>query len=146
MFSITLLGLFALLSLSVAAMGSNVYAHNADKMESNFDTRTSLIYMAQKVRQTPADDFYVDQVGNEDALVLRETYYGKQFESWIFYYNGGLQEVMVSEGENVVPSRGQKIMDLEGMKIKQTDVSITITVKNQNGKDISITLAGRTGS
>jgi hypothetical protein len=37
-------------------------------------------------------------------------------------------------------------MDLKGMKIEQNEKTTTITVKNKNGKESSITLAGRTDS
>ena len=39
--------MFAMSALFVAAIGANVYANSAKKMQSNYDTRTSIVYLAE---------------------------------------------------------------------------------------------------
>jgi hypothetical protein len=144
MFTVTLLGVFALAALSVAVMGANVYAHNAQKMENNFDTRTSLIYIAQKVRQCPGEAFTVEQIDGNDALVLHEVYNGVQYDSWIYVYDGQLKELMISSDTAPVPQDGQSIMELKEMHIDSGTNSVTIHITNMDGEQNSLTLAGRT--
>ncbi|MDR3072226.1 MAG: DUF4860 domain-containing protein, partial [Clostridiales Family XIII bacterium] len=101
LFTVTLLGVFALAALSCAVMGANVYSHNAEKMQNNFDTRTSLIYITQKIRQCPEENFTIESVGNTEALVLHETYNGINYESWFYVHEGVLRELMIEKGTEV---------------------------------------------
>jgi hypothetical protein len=143
MFTITLLGVFALAAIFVAVMGASVYQSSAEKMQANFDTRTSLVYIAEKVRQSPAEDYEVRQTGGEDALVLNETYDDRFFETWIFVRGGKLHEVMVEKGQDISESEGQSIMDLKSLSFEDTDKTLTITVINNRGDEESLTLGRR---
>jgi hypothetical protein len=128
MFTITLLGVFALAALSVAVMGAQVYKSSADKLQANFNTRTSLVYIAEKVRQNPDEDYSVGQVDGSDALILTETANGEKYESWIFVSEEKLREVIVKSGTGVTPTDGEAIMDLKSLSVTEKDGLLTITV------------------
>jgi hypothetical protein len=144
MFTVTLLGVFALAALFVAIMGAQVYSRSAQNLEANFDTRTSLVYISEKVRQCAGEDFTVEQVDGNDALVLREKYSGNAYESWIYIYDGKLYEVMVAEGVPVKGGDGQSIMNINSLSITDTDGLITITIENLSGETNSLSLSRRT--
>jgi hypothetical protein len=144
MFTITLLGVFALAALFVAVMGAQVYAHSADKMQANFDTRTSLVYIAEKVRQCPGENFSIEQLDGADALVLREQHEDRDYESWIYVYDEKMYEVLIASGNTVSPGDGEAIMDLKSMKVEYDGSLLTITVENPEGGKDSLTLSRRT--
>lgn len=145
MFTVTLLGVFALAALFVAVMGAQVYQHNAEKMQANFDTRTSIIYMAEKIRQTPGGNFVKKDLSGNDALVLIEDFEGTKYESWIYVYDNTLFEVMIEQDAKLTPGEGQAIMNLNAMTIEDKDRLLIITVENSQGDIESLTI-GRRGA
>ncbi|MDR2157426.1 MAG: DUF4860 domain-containing protein [Clostridiales Family XIII bacterium] len=144
MFTITLLGVFALSALSVAVIGAQVYAHSADRLRANFDTRTSLVYIAEKFRQCPGGRYAIEKVGDSDALVLTEQYGGQDYESWIYAHDGKMYELFVKSGNRVSPGDGQQIMTLRSMTMKRDGALLIVTVVNSGGNEESLTLSGRT--
>ena len=143
MFTITLLGVFALAALFVAVMGAQVYQHNAEKMQANFDTRTSVLYMAEKIRQTAGGNFVKKDLAGNDALVLIEDIEGTTYESWIYVYNNTLFEVMIEQDTKLVPGNGQAIMTLNSMSIEEKDNLLRISIKNSQGRVESLSIGRR---
>jgi len=145
MFTILLLGIFALSAVFVAIMGAKVYANSADKMQANFDTRTSLVYLTEKIRTCPGDNYSVREVDGSPALVLSETVGGKVYESWVFVSNDELCEATVSQGDTVAPAAAQKIMELKSLDAAIKDGGIEISVETVEGDQNTTFIAGRTG-
>jgi hypothetical protein len=146
MFTITLLGVFALAAIFVAVMGASVYQSSAEKMQANFDTRTSLVYIAEKVRQSPQGgdgDIEVRQLNGHDALVLKETYDKRVFETWIFVKDGKLHEVMAEDGTDISDTDGQTIMALKSLEFDDNGRTLKITVVNSSDEQRSLTIGRR---
>ncbi|MDR2610158.1 MAG: DUF4860 domain-containing protein [Clostridiales Family XIII bacterium] len=142
-FTLTLLGVFAMSALLVAVMGAQVYESSAENVQKNFDTRTSLVYMAQKVRQSPAGGIRVGSVDGGDALVLSESYDDETYESWIYVYDNELREVLVPAGAPVKAGDGYSIMELKSLKIEERGGLLLLTAENKQGEEHSLSLARR---
>ena len=145
MFTILLLGIFALTAIFSAVMGATVYANSAEKLQANFDTRTSLIYLSEKIRTNPSDDYDVREVDGNTALVLTEKLGDYVFESWIFVSNERLCEITVMQGDTVVPGTAQQIMDLRSLDAQKKDGGIEITVVTVAGDVNTTFISGRSG-
>jgi len=145
MFTIMLLGVFALTAVFVAVMGAKVYANSADNMQANFDTRTSLVYLSEKIRTCPGDNFSVRELDGSTALVLSEAVGDQVYESWIFVSNDELCEATVSQGDTVQPAAAQKIMGLKSLDATLKDGGIEITVVTVEGNQDTTFISGRTG-
>jgi hypothetical protein len=145
-FTLLLLGVFALSVVSVAALGVQVYRSSAAKMQANFDTRTSLIYIAEKVRQNGGAGFGVREVAGQPALVIEEEYGSGTYETWIYVTDGTLFETTVKSGAEVSPGGGQAIMDLKSVDFKVDGKLVRITSVNSAGDEESLTLRGRSGT
>ena len=145
MFTVMLLGIFALSAIFVAVLVAKVYANSADKMQANFDTRTSIVYLSEKIRTCPRDGFSVREVEGCTALVLTEEINGNEFESWVFVLNNKLSEVMVKKGDQIYPNAAQQIMDLRSLDAVIRDGGIEITVVTVAGDVNSTFISGRTG-
>ena len=145
MFTILLLGIFALAAIFVAVMGAKVYANSADKMQANFDTRTSIVYLSEKIRTCPGDNYSVRDIAGNTALVLTEQVGENVYESWIFVQNDRLSEVTVRKGDEVYPNTAQQIMDLRSLDAVVRDGGIELTVVTVAGDVNSTFISGRTG-
>jgi len=145
MFTILLLGIFALTAVFVAVMGAKVYANSADKMHANFDTRTSLVYLSEKIRTNPGGDYSVSELGGSAALVLPEEVDGTVYESWIFVANDRLCETTIVRGDTVLPGAAQQIMDLKSFVATLRDGGVEITVTTLAGDSDTTFIYGRTG-
>ena len=144
MFTVLLLGIFALAAIFVAVLGAKVYANSADKMQANFDTRTSIVYLSEKIRTNPGDKYDVREINGSTALVLSEEINDIVYESWIFVANDRLSEIMVKEGDTVLPGTAQQIMDLKSLDAEVRDGGIEITVVTMGGDVNSTFISGRT--
>lgn len=143
-FTIALLGAFALTALFAVTLGVQVYARSANDLQSNFDTRTSLIYISEKFRQCPGERFEIGQVGDSDALILTEEHDGQDYDTWIYAHEGKMYELLIKSGDSVSPGDGQRIMDLSSLQAEETNGLLTVTVVNSEGKEESISLSART--
>ena len=145
MFTVLLLGIFALTAIFVAVMGARVYANSADKMHANFDTRTSLVYLSEKIRTSQSDNFSVKSLDDgTTALVLQEVVGETIYESWIFVTNDRLCEITVTQGDKVLPGIAQQIMDLKSFEAIIHDHGVEIIVETLAGDLDSTYIHGRT--
>lgn len=144
-FTVMLLGVFALAAIFVALMGARVYSNSADKMQANFDTRTSIVYLSEKIRANPDGDYDIREIDGSTALVLTEKINDINYESWIFVRNNRLSEVVVKQGDPVLPEAAQQIMDLKSFDAQKRDGGIEITVVTVAGDVNSTFIYGRTG-
>ena len=145
LFTILLLGIFAMAAIFVAVMGARVYANSADKMQANFDTRTSIVYLSEKIRTNPGDNYDVRDLNGINALVLTQEIGGQAYESWIFIFNDKLCEITVKAGDVVVPNVAQQIMDLRFFSAEIKDGGIELSVLTIAGDKNSTFISKRTG-
>jgi len=142
LFTLMLLGIFTLTAVFVVIMGAKVYANSADKMYANFDTRTSIVYLSEKIRTCPGDNYSINEIDGKTALVLSEEIGGKIYESWVFVSGDKLCEAMISKGDKVLPSAAQHIMPLKSLDAVLRDGGIEITVVTVAG-DVNTTFISR---
>lgn len=140
-FTLALLGIFALSALFVAVLGAQVYGRTADQMDDNYNSRTSLVYITEKIRQCPGKDISIKEVGESQALVLAQEMDGEKYESWIFGADGKLREVMVPRGTTVNPIDGQDIMDINDFSLELDDGLLEICVYDNKGGESSVTIS-----
>ena len=146
LFTITLLGVFALTAIFVATMGARIYANSAEQMQANFDTRTSLVYIAEKIRQCPPPGYAVGSVDGQDALVLREAVDGEAYETRIFVRDGKLRELVTTAGDDVTGMEGEAIMDLRSLRLREEGPTLRITILNARGEEESLVIGRRVGA
>lgn len=140
-FTLALLGIFALSALFVAVLGAQVYGRTAEQMDDNYSTRTSLIYMTEKIRQCPGKNVSISEVDGKQALVLTQKIDGKTYESWIFNANGKLKEVMVPKGDKVKALDGQEIMDINDFELNLSGDLLKIVVFDESGEEDTVTIS-----
>lgn len=120
-FVLSLFCVFAVLALFVVVMGANVYKGISQNMSVNYNARTSVTYITEKIRQNDnGGSISVKNVGDSSALVIAQDIEGEAFETWIYVSDGNLNETMVREGTAVSPGDGQTIMNLQSLALAET--------------------------
>lgn len=119
LFTLALFCVFSVCALLVVVMGADVYHRGTEDMQQNFDSRTSLSYISTKLRQTDsAGSVTIGQLGDEPALILRETIDGMPYATWIYCHEGSLKEVFTLEENTPTPEMGQAIMALSALEME----------------------------
>ncbi|MEG1774341.1 MAG: DUF4860 domain-containing protein, partial [Oscillospiraceae bacterium] len=97
LFTLALFAVFAATLLMVVTIGADVYKRIADSMEKNFDLRTSLSYVAEKIRQNDTQDAVsIGTLGEGQALILEQSIGGTAYRTYIYYEDGALREIFAA--------------------------------------------------
>lgn len=121
-FVLCLFCVFAILSLFVVVMGASVYKGISKDMTANYNVRSSLTYLTEKIRQNDsAASAQIGTLGGETALVLTEVVQDREYETWIYVSDGALYEVAVTAGTQVSLGDGQMVTELSDFEIERLD-------------------------
>ena len=147
--TIGILGAFAIASLVLANVGVRVYKNIVQENSDNFKLRTSLSYVATKVRQADVQDkVYIDHREGIDMLVMEEDIDGVTYERMIYLYEGKLYEVFHELGGEFYiedEAYGYTIMEIEEFHMKPWgETGIQLTAVNGSGEKESLVLHLRT--
>ncbi|HHT24373.1 MAG TPA: DUF4860 domain-containing protein [Clostridiaceae bacterium] len=137
LFVIALFFLYTICTLLLSVMAADAYSRGAERSERNYNMRTSVLYLTEKVRQTTSTtgEISVRQTGEGDALVLGMLAEGEQYETWIYVEDGYLREVLLLQGADVSPGIGQKIMPLSSLVLELgPEGLLQICVTDQTGE------------
>ena len=141
LFTLALFCVFAASALTVVVTGANVYRQTVRRMDQNYDGRTSLTYVVQKIRQNDrAGAVQIGQVDGSPALVLSQTVDEKTYETWIYVYGGYLREVFVAQGVEVKPTDGQPIKEEQGLTVQKDGSMLTLTAVGTDGESRQATV------
>ena len=124
LFTLALFCVFSVCALMVVIMGADVYSKSVDDMQRNFDERTSLAYIATKLRQNDSawySSASQTMEGGVQALVLNQTIDDTAYRTWIYCYDGQLREIFTLAGLQPAPQEGQPIMELADLAVEQVD-------------------------
>ncbi|MDD2218152.1 MAG: DUF4860 domain-containing protein [Eubacteriales bacterium] len=145
-FILILLCVFAFGSLMSVILGANTYKSiNADA-DSNFESRTTLSYIASKVRQSDEiDEIHIVHKNGVDALVLATDDNGEACETWIYEYDQHLYEVYIAKGTPFELHDGIKMIPSYGLDFDIDDGKLLIiTSTDASGDNKTLTLSFRT--
>ncbi|MEG0829482.1 MAG: DUF4860 domain-containing protein [Anaerovoracaceae bacterium] len=149
LFILVLIGVFAVCSVALIALGANVYEKTVAKNNTADETRITSLYFMEKLHQN-------GQVGGisisklttgEKALVLESNILKEPMETWIFLAQGKLREATVKAGTTVSKGFGQEVMKLQSLKfIPLKDNLLKVIVVGEGGESstVNIYLPGET--
>ncbi|MEL7609929.1 MAG: DUF4860 domain-containing protein [Bacillota bacterium] len=127
--------IFALFALFFALFGGRVYKAISSDMQANYELRASLSYVAGKLHGADAQGgCFVENIGGVDAIVLKHEYYGSEYRTYIYYFDGMLRELFVSKEIAFNPGMGLGIASLSAFSFDQTDRGITIDATCSDGQ------------
>ncbi len=142
-FSLSLLCVFTVCGLLVVFIGINVYKSTVENMGDAFSDRTAMAYVAKKIRQNDrTDGVDIVEVEGQTALLLCEEKDGETYCTYIYYYNGYLQELYTKASFAPVLTAGQSLIEIDGFTaIENADGTVTVTIYETAQDTTSLTLA-----
>ena len=144
---ILILGIFAISCLFLINIGLQVYKKVVVSNNENYELRTSLSYIATKVRQTDTlGRTYIEMKEDVPVLVLGEEVDGNVYETLIYHYNGNLCELYREEKMEYELDYGIEVMEVHGFDFEVTDDGfIKLMATNKAGDREELLLTLRTG-
>lgn len=138
-FALVLLTLFAVLALFLVLIGGNAYRSTVSRMDKNNELRTSVSYVANKVRAA-GKDASLRKVDGVDALVLRERGGDTVYCTYIYYYDGALCEYYAAADDPFSPEDGEELIESAGVAFEERDGVLTISAVPQDGDAVELSL------
>lgn len=113
LFMLVLFTMFAVLSVLLIIIGSNVYKNIVDSHEKNGTARNVLSYVTNKVR-TCTDEVFIEEKEGTDVLVIGID----SQETLIFFKDGQIHEATISSGDDYNLNFGDVIESAEGFEFE----------------------------
>lgn len=142
LFPIALFLVLAASSLFLVILAANTYRKSVMWEESNYESRTCLSYVTEKIRQ--GDERGAVETGTFDGipcLIFRQNFGAADYVTYLYSYEGRLCELFVQEGVSVRASDGQGILDVNGLSITEPEKGVfRISCLDDSGRE-SVTYA-----
>lgn len=145
LFILLIFGVFAVVSLLLVAIGAGMYQRVVDHMQVNNQVRSSLSYVAGKIRSNDVSGAVTLQTVNGlDAICIRQTD-ENGVSDYIYYYNGEIKEQSLLDGVTFNPEAGDTIAKVNSFEMEYENGLYTFTAADLSGKETSIALNPRSG-
>lgn len=119
LFLLALFGVFLISALFIVLFGARIYKKTANDMDTNFTARTSVAYITEKIHRN--DIATGISVENDDAgsmLALHQfTDYGS-YITYLYYDNGYLREITLSEDMPLDKAAGTEVLELNAFSVE----------------------------
>lgn len=139
LFVLALFGVFAVSALSLVTIGADVYQHTVEDMGVNYESRTAVSYIMEKVRQNDtADSIVLTMLEDTPALCMVSQVENDTYCTYLYLYDGHLKELFMKQdtslGGSVLPA-GTDIMDLDALTFKYAgDNLIRVFLQTPSGE------------
>lgn len=143
LFVLSLFLFFAICSVILIILGADVYQKEVNHMENNFESRTSIAYLFEKVRQNDAfDSISLDTKYGNEVLKLGTNINDTDYAIWLYEYQGYLYELFTRTDLDLEPQAGQKIMEINHLNFKELSPKLyMISFENKEGEKITLYLS-----
>ena len=139
-------GVFAFLAVLLTLMGAKAYRGIAGRMEENNSLRSSLSYVANKVRAGDhSGGVSLEERNGMQVLCLSETVDGETYETLLFFADGWLREYAAVEGyaDELSPDDGEQVAELADFSMERQGDALLLTAEAVEGGTMSLTVSVR---
>ncbi len=136
-FMITVFGVFMLSALFVVLFGAKIYKRTAHDMSVNFNSRTALAYVTEKVHQHDRRGG-VDITIKDGKPVLKLTQYinSDEYCTYLYEHGGYLKELTAKGDIDLVKSAGKEILKIsEFTAQKENDSLYRFMIADDEGNE-----------
>jgi hypothetical protein len=141
-----ILGAFAIAALVLSNIGIQVYKNVVLANDENFELRTSLNYVATKVRQKDtADSVRMEDKEGTKVLVLDYESNGSINETLIYFYDGYLREHITEAGADYSLDFGFEMIEISDFNMYIEGNCLYMTAENSVGDREQMILSLRSG-
>lgn len=143
LFMFVLFAVFAILSVLIIFIGSGVYSRITENKVINEQTRTTLSYIANKVRETDGiENIYLTEKEGSQVLVLKAEYEDYTADTWIYEYDSKLMEMTVDSGDEFELRFGDVLLDTDGVEfyIDEEEKLLKVSIFDKNAKESKVSI------
>jgi hypothetical protein len=139
-----LLVLFTASALAVVLLGVKVYEKTVSNMGDNFNTRTSLSYITEMIRQNDSGG-NISAAENEgiSVLTLKKEYDGIPYTTYVYAENDSLMELTQKSDMPFRSSSGRTIMQIRSFSVIQDGSLLHLSVTDPDGSTAETSVAVR---
>ncbi|MEA5083221.1 MAG: DUF4860 domain-containing protein [Lachnospiraceae bacterium] len=132
--------IFLAFALSISALlvvGAKTYQSISQNTEDNYQLRTSLLYVSNKVKAFNENGMvYKGEFNGGDALFLQENIDGISYVTKIYAYEGQLYELFSEADNDLDAVSGTKITAVSAFEVTEIEKKLLkIKIKSPQGKD-----------
>lgn len=133
-FVLVLFGVFMMSAFLLTTVGADVYKNTVSSMTNNYDTRTCISYLTEKIRQNGS--IYEPEIithGDYKSLLLYQDIDDTTYCTYIYEKDGYLMELFSKKNSDIggeLWDAGQKILEISQFDVIYTDdglIMISIT-------------------
>ena len=125
-FPLSLFFVFISSCVIVLILSFHVYKETIDLEQVNYESRTALSYIVQKIHQNDTSQaISLCQKEKRDVLVIKD----QNYVTYIYEDDGYLKELFVQEDVTFNKKDGKKIIPVSHLKMKQKDQLFTLSCK-----------------
>lgn len=143
-FVLALFCLFALSAIFLITIGADIYGKTVDNMEGNFNARTALAYVTEKVRQSDMEgQIAVGEFAGRPALIITSRVSDTDYNTYIYEYEGCLKELMCRQDVSLGPEAGQDILEVSEFSLTSVNenlINCRIAVDEEQAYDLFISI------
>lgn len=136
LFPLAVFFVLAASAVALVVLASGFYSRQVEASSDSYSGRTTLAYVTEKLHQN--DENGAVSVGNfdgSDALVIRQSYGGKEYVTYLYAYDGYLRELFIQEGTEAKASDGRKILETKAFEAREeSDGIFYLYCENEDGK------------
>ena len=134
LFILALFGAFAITALFVVLFGARIYESTVNNMNSNYEKRTAMSYVTEKIRSHDyTDGANVDETGS--ILKLYQNTGDKKYVTYLFVADGYLKEFTADEDYDFDYKAGTKILAIKDFSVKkEIDSLYRFNITDTNGE------------
>jgi len=130
--------IIVILSVMIIILGKNIYENINEDRTNNYELRVSLSYISNKIRQSDKQNAVELKKLNEDyAVVINEIYDDANYETWIYFYDNAIYEILIDENTTFNLEDGMRIVDVDRfdiLKIKDNLYKFTASSNEESAE------------
>ncbi len=139
-FMLVLFSIFAIMSVMLILIGSNVYGKIAKTQETNGNNRTVLSYITNKVRTCQSEDgVYIEEKDGKKVLVIETIDGDDAYEMLIYEVNGKLREATIASGDEYTLDFGDVLTQVSYFDISIDNITGILTIAVGTDENVSRT-------
>lgn len=125
LFVISLFAMFVLSAVFLISIGARIYSKTMSNMNANFDSRTAVAYINEKIRQSDAyGNIRIGDFDGCDSIIISSIVNKLEYITYIYEYDGSVRELTVRKDVTLSPEAGTRILDVQ--KFELSGISDTL--------------------
>ena len=150
MFVIALFCIFVISSIFLISVGAKIYSKTMTNMDSNFNSRTAVAYVIEKIHQSDSDgNVSIGEFGGCPAVIIKNYTNEKEYLTYIYQYENELKELLVRSDVELSPQAGQTLLNIYDFSLEEISknlVKAQISFSEEEKYDFCICIHSQGGN